>query len=168
MSHRRNSTVLLALFLAIAGMTLGACNTFKIETPPQFVSLERVRTTRYYKAISTDGSVVTVSAFDHLDKGTLAYWTEIVRREMTLSKGYVHTGTTAVKTRRGLAGQQLAFTAQNAATTYAYTATVFVTKKRIYVIEAAAKAPDFAAHKAAFDAVITGFQPKRAGKPAEN
>jgi hypothetical protein len=145
---------------ALAALVLGGCHSFQVSTPDGFVSLRQARTWHYYKAVATDNSVVTVSSFRHRDRGSLAYWTDILRREMTLQKGYQLTATTAAKTRSGLTGQRLSFVAQNGATTYTYVATLFVTKKWIHVVEAAAKQADFASHQAAFDEVVASLRPK--------
>jgi hypothetical protein len=144
----------------LAALVLGGCHSFKVSTPEGFVSLHQARTWHYYKAVATDNSVVTVSSFRHRDRGSLGYWADILRREMTLQKGYQLTATKAVKTRSGLAGQRLAFIAQNGATTFTYEATLFVTKKWIHVVEAAAKQADFAAHQAAFEEVVASLRPK--------
>ena len=146
---------LLALVSGLAG-----CNKFAVKTPQGFVSLERYRTKIYYKAVSPDNAVITVSAFPHKNKGSLDFWTAILKREMVLQKGYKLTGTQTVRTRRGLEGRQLIFSTQNGTTAYIYESTLFVTKRTIYVIEAACVAKRFKAHRGSIDAIIASFRPR--------
>lgn len=149
--------------LLVGALSLGAaagCSAFKVKTPESFVSLERVRSRTYYKAVSPDNAVVTISAFRHKDRGTLAYWTEILKREMTLRRGYNHKGTENVKTGAGLEGRRLTFHATSGTTKYVYTAHLFVTKKYIHVMETAAQEKVYPQHQAAFDAAVASFAPR--------
>jgi hypothetical protein len=156
MHHTLRITIgLLALVSGLAG-----CNKFAVKTPQGFVSLERYRSKIYYKAVSPDNAVITVSAFKHKDKGSLDFWAAILKREMVLQKGYKLTGARAVRTRGGLEGRQLAFSTKNGTTPYTYESTLFVTKRYIYVIEAAARAKRFKAHRGSIDALIASFRPR--------
>lgn len=153
--------VILALGLA-AGMggALGGCNAVSLKTPGSFVSMERVRSRLYYKAVSPDNAVITVSSFEHKDKGTLAYWTEILTREMTLRKGYALKSTETVKTAGGLEGRRLTFHTQSGTTKFIYVANLFVTKTYIHVMETAAQEKDYAKHQAAFDEALGSLKPR--------
>jgi hypothetical protein len=158
---RRAPALLLAL--ALGSLAVGAapgCNAFSVKTPDSFVSLERVRSRMYYKAVSPDNAVITISAFEHKDKGSLAYWTEILKREMTLRKGYALQAMDTVKTARGVEGRRLTFLTHSGSTKYRYTAHLFVTKKLIHVVETAAKEKAYAHHQAAFDAAVATFRPR--------
>jgi hypothetical protein len=146
------------LLALVAGLT--ACNTFAVKTPQGFVSLERYRTQTYYKAVSPDNAVITVTAFEHRDQGSLDFWTGILKREMVLQKGYKLTGAEAVRTGGGHEGRQLLFTTMNGTSPYTYEATLFVTRRYIYVIEAAARAKRFKAHRGSVDALIASFRPR--------
>jgi len=146
--------------LLVLMATLAGCNTFAVKTPQGFVSLQRYRSKIYYKAVSPDNAVITISAFEHQDKGSLDYWTAILKREMVLQKGYKLTGAEAVRTHGGLEGRQLTFSTKNGTTPYAYESTLFVTGRYIYVIEAAAKAKRFKAHRGSIDALVASFRPR--------
>lgn len=145
---------------ALLALEAAGCRAFAVDTPTSFVSLERFRTRRYYKAVSPDNAVITITAFKHRDRGTLEYWTEVIRREMTLQKGYKLTGTEDVRTAGGAAGKQLRFTAQNGSVVYHYLATVFVTPGYIHVIEAAATKKTFPKHEQAIKDLIASFRPR--------
>jgi len=148
--------------IAVIGLAaaLAGCNTFAVKTPQGFVSLQRYRTKIYYKAVSPDNAVITISAFEHKDKGSLDFWASILKREMVLQKGYKLTGAETVRTSGGLEGRQLTFTTKNGTTPYAYESTLFVTGRYIYVIEAAAKAKRFKAHRGSIDALVASFRPR--------
>ena len=150
--------IIIALTLGLLGAT-GCASNFQVKTPDNFVSLQRYRSPTYYKAVSPDNGVITVTAFKHRDRGTLGFWTEIFKREMTLRKGYKLGTMAPVKTQRGLEGRTLAFTATNGGVPYVYVATLFVTAKKIYVIEGAARAKLWPKHKAAMDSLVASFQP---------
>lgn len=149
----------LALVLVALGAAAG-CNAFSVKTPGSFVSLERMRSRVYYKAVSPDNAVITISAFEHKDQGTLGYWTEILKREMTLRKGYVLKAVETVKAASGLEGRRLTFETASGSTKYRYAANLFVTKAYIHVIETAAKEKAYAEHQAAFDAALASFRPR--------
>lgn len=159
-NERRTHGLLGLIGLMVLVATLAGCNTFAVKTPQGFVSLKRYRTKIYYKAVSPDNAVITISAFPHKDKGTLDYWAAILKREMVLQKGYKLTSSEAVRTRSGIEGRQLIFSTKNGATPYAYESTLFVTGKYIYVIEAASKAKRFKSHRGSIDALIASFRPR--------
>ncbi len=147
-----------ALSALVSG--LAGCNKFAVKTPAGFVSLERYRSKIYYKAVSPDNAVITVSAFKHKNKGSLDFWAAILKREMVLQKGYKLTKTVTIKTDDGLEGRQLSFTTKNGSTPYIYESTLFVTKRYIYVVEAASIAKRFKSHRGSIDALIASFRPK--------
>lgn len=156
----------LAAFALASALTLGAglvgagCNAVCLETPESFVAMERVRSRLYYKAVSPDNAVITVSSFEHKDKGNLEYWAEILKREMTLRKGYTLKSTEPVKAKGGMEGRRLVFHTQSGTTKFVYAANLFVTKKYIHVMETAAKEADYPKHQAAFDAALGSLKPR--------
>ncbi len=156
-THRKPPALIAQLAL-VSG--LAGCNKFAVKTPAGFVSLERYRSKIYYKAVSPDNAVITVSAFKHKNKGSLDFWAAILKREMVLQKGYKLTKTVTIKTDDGLEGRQLSFTTKNGSTPYIYESTLFVTKHYIYVVEAASIAKRFKAHRGSIDTLIASFRPK--------
>lgn len=158
MHHNLQRTLSIGLLALVA--SLAGCNTFAVKTPQGFVSLKRYRSKTYYKAVSPDNAVITISVFEHKDKGSLDFWASILKREMVLQKGYKLTGADAVRTRGGLEGRQLSFSTKNGTTPYIYESTLFVTGPYIYVIEAAAQAKRFKAHRGSIDALIASFRPR--------
>ncbi len=161
---RQNTTrwtsLLLALTLAVPALGAAACNKFAVTTPEHFVSLKRWRSTTGYKAVSPDNAVIAIRSFKHRDKGDLAYWAEILRREMTLRKGYTLVKTEKVKTDRGHPGQRLVFRARSGKSHYTYAVALFVTGSWIHVVQTAAKDKTYTAYQGAFDDVIASFRPR--------
>lgn len=161
--RRSPRTALLIMALALAsglGGALTGCNAFSIKTPDSFVSIERMRSRFYYKAVSPEGAVITVSSFEHKDKGNLAYWTEILKREMTLRKSYTLKSIEPVKAKGDVEGRRLTFHTQSGTTKFVYVANLFVTKKYIHVMETAAQEKEYPKHQAAFDAAVSALKPR--------
>lgn len=70
-----------------AALLLSSC--VGLRTPEGYAETERTGPYKY-KAISTDASVVTVRVHRNEDRkqGTLSYWTDASRKQLTLSRGY--------------------------------------------------------------------------------
>lgn len=136
------------------------CNAFSVKTPDSFVSLKRYRTALTYKAVAADNTVISIRSFEAKDHGTLAYWSDIVRREMVLRKGYALKETDSVKTGNGRAGTLMIFSTRSGRTKYSYAVALFVTKGYVHAVEMAAKADRFPAHKPGLDEVIASFRPR--------
>jgi hypothetical protein len=147
---------------ALLGSILGGtgCNKFSVQTPQRFVSLERFRTETRYKAVSPDNAVIFIRSFEHKDRGSLAFWVEILKKEMTLRKGYKLEKTESVKTGGGHEGRRLTFTSKSGKTPYTYAVALFVTSSWIHSIETAAKAEVYEAHQQDFDQAISSFRPR--------
>ncbi|MDY0001474.1 MAG: hypothetical protein RBU30_09290 [Polyangia bacterium] len=160
-SHNGSGALLTSIALICSlGGALWGCNAASLKTPDSFVSMERVRSRNYFKAVSPDNAVITVSSFEHKDKGNLGYWTEILKREMTLRKGYTLKAVDPVKAKDGLEGRRLTFQTQSGTVKYLYAAHLFVTKKYIHVMETAAKEADYPKHQAAFDEALGSLSPR--------
>jgi hypothetical protein len=149
--------LLLAATLAV-GMV--GCNAFSVATPENFVSLKRYRTRLTYKAVAPDNAVLSVRSFAVKDRGTLAYWTEIVRREMVLRKGYILKSTVAVKAGNGVPGTLLLFDTQSGKRAYRYAVALFVTSAYVHAVEMAAKADRLDPHRSDLDKLIASLRPR--------
>jgi len=157
-SHSKLWTATMAGLMLWLGAT--GCNAFSVKTPKSFVSLRRYRTKLTYKAVAPDNTVISIRSFEARDHGTLAYWGDIVRREMVLRKGFVLKSTDTVKSGSGHPGTMMTFSARSGRTKYTYAVALFVTKNYIHAVEIAAKADRFAKHKPAFDELLTAFHPR--------
>ncbi len=122
------------LALAVVFMLLGGCVSLK--TPEGYA--ERTHTGGYaYKAISTDASVIAVAEYENedKDKGTLAYWTEAARKQLTLSRGYTFEEEGEFKCPQG-PGRWIRFARKYRGTDYLYLLGIVVDGSTIYALEA--------------------------------
>lgn len=119
----------------LAGLLAGGCHDFEAATPQGFVELED-QEAYDYRATTADGVVIGVRALDHQPKGELAFWTSAIERQLREQSGYALLETRDVKTAQGLAGKQLRFGHDEGQRPHLYYVTLFVTEKKIYLIEA--------------------------------
>ncbi len=74
--------------LILASLAL-VTSCVSLQTPDGYASRKQTGW-HDYKAISTEGAVIAmrVERNEDRERGTLAYWTEASRKQMTLSRGY--------------------------------------------------------------------------------
>ncbi len=121
--------------VALAGLGSGA-GCVSLKTPDGYA--ERTRTGGYdYKAISTDASVIAVTVFENEDreKGTLDYWAEAARKQLTLSRGYSFQEQGDFTSPQGL-GRWMRFGHRYRGTEYTYVLGLVVDGGDIYALEA--------------------------------
>ena len=122
--------------LLLAALALDDCdNHFEAATPPGFVELED-QEAYDYRATTADGLVLAVREVDHDPKGTIDFWTRAIENHMRMRGGYALLGTHDIKTKTGLDGKQLRFGHDESGNPHLYYVTVFVTDKRIFLVEA--------------------------------
>lgn len=134
-----------ATFMAIVVLALG-CTT--VNPPGGYASTDR--TGRYdYKAISTNGHIFTMRAIDNDDKqnGTLTYWTDSTKNQLTLSKGYELKEQGDFRCGKG-PGKWLLFGYKYKGQDYLYITGLVVDGDTIYVMEAAGPTDKFEAELA--------------------
>ena len=122
------------LALAAALSLLAGCVSLK--TPDGYA--ERTHTGGYaYKAISTDASVIAVAEYhnEDKDKGSLAYWAEAARKQLTLSRGYIFEEQGEFKCPQGR-GSWMRFAHKYRGTDYLYLLGIVVDGSTIYALEA--------------------------------
>jgi len=126
----------LKCILALVSTILLSAGCVSLSTPEGYA--ERTHTGGYeYKAISTDASVIAVSEYENedKDKGTLAYWTEAARKQLTLSRGYEFEEEGKFNCPQG-AGRWMRFRRQYRGTDYLYLLGIVVDGGTIYALEA--------------------------------
>jgi hypothetical protein len=122
--------------LALAATLLLLDGCVSLTTPEGYA--ERTRTGGYeYKAISTDASVIAVAEYENedKDKGTLEYWTEAARKQLTLSRGYEFEEEGKFNCSQG-PGRWMRFTRKYRGTDYLYLLGIVVDRGTIYALEA--------------------------------
>lgn len=150
-----STTTLIALVLA-ACSAFGCSSSFAAATPPAFVELDGQKTYDY-RATSADGVVLSVRAIDNEPKGTLSFWSEVVERKLRLGEGYALLEKRDVAARRGEHGTQLRFGRDQGGVPHLYSVTVFVTDKRIFVLEAGGTKVDMERYADSIDWSVRNF-----------
>ncbi len=121
------TTILLVAALATACVS--------IRTPDGYA--EKKRTGRYdYLAVSTDASLLSLRIQPNEDKrkGTLSYWSEASKKQLTLSRGYELKEEGAFSTSKG-PGRWFLFTKKWKGADHLYLLGLVVKARRIYVME---------------------------------
>lgn len=131
----KTTFALFATALALAASSL-ACAPFKAATPPGFVDLGDKYGGNEYRATTADGMVLSARAFDNEPKGELPFWTRVVENRMRDTSGYALLETKDVTDRTGNKGKQLRFGHDESGVPHLYYISIFVTDKRVFVLEA--------------------------------
>ena len=130
---------LTALTLLIVAACIPAC-TDRMELPANFVELDRSERGTYdVRGISADGVVVALRHYPNPKGGSLEFWAQAVKNELTRGRGYTLEGTEPVESASGVAGQMMTFAARRRGAPAQYLVGVFVTSQRVLVAEAGGK-----------------------------
>ncbi|MFH1532917.1 MAG: hypothetical protein ABIK09_19510 [Pseudomonadota bacterium] len=119
--------------LLLVAALASAC--VSLRTPDGYA--EKKRTGRYdYLAVSTDASLLSLRVQPNEDrhKGTLAYWSEASRKQLTLSRGYELKEEGTFSTSKG-PGRWFLFTKQWKGADHLYLLGLVVKGRKIYVME---------------------------------
>ena len=158
MMRLRDVTVSLALLVVPA--LAGCGRPFVPATPPGFVDMG----TRYpdgeYRATTADGVVIGVRAWDNEPKGGLAFWSRALELRMRDAGGYALLDKRDVAARGGLTGVVMRFGHDEGKTPYLYTVALFVTDKKIYVLEAGGAKVEVIKQEAQIDWAIANLAPR--------
>jgi len=151
--------VLSAALLTLASLALGACgSTAKVATPAGFAKVES-DDDYAYRATSAHGVVIATRTNPNKLQGNLDFWKESVDLKLR-DAGYVleDKGERNVKTASGLEGKQLRYTTTKSGREHAYWVTVFVTKKRVVLVEAGGDKAPFAKAEPALERAISTLE----------
>lgn len=153
---------LLALCLAVVGSlaAAGCGRSFVPATPPGFVDLGDSYPDGEYRATTADGAVLGIRAFDNEPKGELAFWSRALENRMRENGGYALLTKQPLTSRGGLVGAELDFGHDEGSTPHLYRVALFVTDKKIFVLEAGGAKVEMDRQAAQIDWAFKGFQPK--------
>jgi hypothetical protein len=131
-------TILLAAILL-------ASSCVSLQTPDGYASRKQTGW-HEYKAISTEGAVIAMRVERNEDKerGTLAYWTEASRKQMTLSRGYELQKEGEFTSGEGK-GRWMLFGHKYKGVDFLYLLGLVVDGRKIYVLEATGEKETFEA-----------------------
>jgi hypothetical protein len=125
-----------ALALIITALAATACSRgARLDTPSGFATLGD--DDRYsYRATSARGVVLATRTEPNDVAANTAFWAEALDARLR-DQGYAAEASREVKTARGLAGTQLRYTATRNGRPHRYWVTVFATRSKVFVVEAA-------------------------------
>lgn len=148
-------------FLALALLALAGCGRpFTPATPPGFVDLGDSYPDGEYRATTADGAVIGIRAYDNEPQGELAFWTRALENRMRDSGGYALLEKRAVSNRGGLTGTQLRFGHDEGRVPHLYWVTVFVTDKKLFILEAGGVKGEVQRQEAQIEWAIKNFLQK--------
>lgn len=148
-------------FLAVALLALAGCGRpFTPATPPGFVDLGDSYPDGEYRATTADGAVIGIRAYDNEPKGELAFWTRALENRMRDSGGYALLEKRTVSNRGGLTGTQLRFGHDEGKVPHLYWVTLFVTDKKLFVLEAGGVKAEVERQEAQIEWAIKNFLQK--------
>ena len=143
-----------SIFLAVS---LAACtHGGRLDTPAGFANLGE-QGDFSYRATSAKGVVVATRTEPNDVKANTEFWAETLDLRLK-DAGYTAEGPSrAVRTDKGLTGAQLRYTTTRAGREHRYWVTVFATKSKVYVVEAAGDKTPFDASTAAVEKAISSL-----------
>jgi hypothetical protein len=167
----RSTTPCRLLIDAAALLATGCGPSFVLSTPPGFIELEEEHSPYDYRATSADGLVMGAREIDNDRHGELAFWVKAVENRMRERGGYALIESKAVKSADGVEGRQLRFghdasaggdtspQAQSSGTArpHLYYLTVFVTEKKIFLLEVGGTKELMASQAALIDSAVASF-----------
>jgi len=116
---------ILATVLAGAAV-LGGCE-MRLDMPDNFVTVDEGSLGPYdVRGVSADGMVLAARREPNAENGTLAFWTEAVKRELA-ARNYTLGRSEEVESDGGLAGTLMTFSASRGGRPFTYMTAVFVT-----------------------------------------
>jgi hypothetical protein len=153
----------IALACAGALALLGCARPYTPATPEGFIDLDD----RYdsapnheYRASTADGVVIGIRAFDNDPKANMSLAVRALENRVRLGQGYAKIAERDVKARDGTAGKMLQFGHDEEGGPHLYYVTIFITEKRVFLIEAGGKKELVEKANASIDWAIANFSPK--------
>ena len=142
-------------------LTTGACSRhFVSATPPGFVDMGTNYPAGEYRATTADGVVIGIRNIDNDPKGELGFWSRVLENRMREMGGYALIDKRQVTNRAGATGTQLRFGHDEGRTPHLYWVTLFVTEKRLFIIEAGGTRAEMERQEAQINWAIQNFLPK--------
>jgi len=153
----RNSRLTMQVLFAISGVLLMGsgvlgCRTFELKPPEGFVRYKR--TSKYYRAVSPDNAAIVVRSWKNKQKGDLGFWVETVKRDFIKVRGYKFVKDDDAKAGTGEKGKRMWFESSHRGRMFSYQISLFVTKDKIYAVEASVEKENLERHEKAFDAAV--------------
>lgn len=143
-------------FLFTLLLTAACTHGARLETPSGFATLDG-SSAYSYRATSAKGVVLATRTQPNAVKANIEFWAETLDAKLR-DKGYTVDGSSrGVTTAKGLSGTQLRYLTSKGGREHRYWVTVFVTKSKVFVVEAAGDKEQFDKSVAAVDSAITSL-----------
>lgn len=150
------ASLLAASLVLVLASSLACSPATRFVAPDKFVQLEddQLGYEIAQKAVSSDGAVILLRERDNEPEGTLDFWGEALKNELTDGRGYELIETTEVQASPGFAGTLYKLKGTHNDLVYRYDVAIFVRGDLIITVETAAPEDEFEAHAAEFDAAV--------------
>jgi hypothetical protein len=145
---------------AALGALAGCGHPFRPATPQGFVDLGDRYPDGEYRATTADGVVIGVRAFDNDPKGELAFWARALERRVRDMGGYALLEKKDAASAAGLRGVAMRFGHDEGKEPFLYVIALFVTDKKIYLLEAGGTKSEMAKQEAQIDYAIKNLAPR--------
>ncbi len=126
------NTLRRCLPLALAALTVGC----QYPLPPGYVKVDPPWDVDF-RAVSAEGSALTVRTEENPENGDLAFWEKAVRTRLVDVRGYKLAERKDVTHKGGTSGVEMTFDYVADGTDYSYLLTMFVKGDRVHLLEAA-------------------------------
>jgi hypothetical protein len=131
----RSVTIMTVLY----GAALLAGCAHSMELPPMFVEVDKADLGGYeFRGISPDGVVLGLQMRDNAKHGTLQFWSEAIKNELT-NRGYKHVRSESITSTSGRQGELLSFSTEKSGQKFTYLLAVCVGSRDILMAEAGGK-----------------------------
>jgi hypothetical protein len=121
----------------LAALALAGCgHPFVPATPAGFVDLGDRYPDGEYRATTADGVVIGIRAWKNDPKGELSFWSRALELRMREMGGYALLDKQDVAALGGLRGVVMRLGHDEGKTPYLYVVALFVSEKKVYVVEA--------------------------------
>jgi hypothetical protein len=144
---------ILAVSIALALFGAACSHGARLQTPAGFATLGD-NDAYSYRATSAKGVVLATRTEKNEVQANTEFWAEALDLKLR-DKGYVAEAQRNVKTSRGLEGTQMRYTTSHNGREHRYWITVFATKKKVFVVEAAGDKEPFDKAAAIVENAIT-------------
>ncbi len=157
--HTVRNSLAIASIVTLASLGTG-CASFAIRTPGGFGQLREQRAHHYdYRAVSAYGVALGVRVVPNAERGNLDFWSEVVDRHLQHGGVYHPAGSADVRTSNGMAGRRMAYTYGDPQSGQTYWVTVFVTDRKVFLVEAGGGIDAFARARDNVERSILSFRP---------
>jgi hypothetical protein len=152
-----NTKTLCLLFaLGSSALSAGCARGYAIETPDGFAELDD-NDDYGYRATSAEGVVLAVRKEDNDPKGGLDFWSTAVKNDLS-ARGYQLAKTKSIKSKNGVAGQELRYETVRSGRPNVLWVAVFVSGKHVIVVEAGGDVAHFEKSEDKVEAAIENLE----------